>query len=48
LAPESLAAELRTIRNASSEKARRVFGWSPRPNSEAIAATGESWSASAC
>lgn len=29
-------------RNASSEKARRVLNWSPRPREEAIAATGES------
>jgi dihydroflavonol-4-reductase len=30
------------IRNASSEKARRVLGWSPRSNEEALLATAES------
>jgi nucleoside-diphosphate-sugar epimerase len=30
------------IRNASNEKARRVLGWSPRSNEEAIIATAES------
>ena len=30
------------IRNASSEKARRVLGWSPRSNEEALVATAES------
>jgi dihydroflavonol-4-reductase len=30
------------IRNATSEKARRVLGWSPRSNEEAIVATAES------
>ena len=30
------------IRNATSEKARRVLGWSPRSNEEALVATAES------
>jgi nucleoside-diphosphate-sugar epimerase len=30
------------IRNATSEKARRVLGWSPRPNEEAVIGTAES------
>jgi nucleoside-diphosphate-sugar epimerase len=30
------------IRNATSEKAGRVLGWSPRPNEEALVATAES------
>jgi dihydroflavonol-4-reductase len=30
------------IRNATSEKARRVLGWSPRPNEEALVGTAES------
>jgi nucleoside-diphosphate-sugar epimerase len=33
---------LGTIRNATSEKARRVLGWSPRSNEEAVVATAES------
>ncbi|MDP9036726.1 MAG: aldehyde reductase [Myxococcota bacterium] len=34
--------ELGAIRNATSEKARRVLGWAPRSNEEAILATAES------
>jgi nucleoside-diphosphate-sugar epimerase len=34
--------ELGKAKNATSEKARRVLGWSPRPREEAIIATGES------
>jgi nucleoside-diphosphate-sugar epimerase len=30
------------VRNATSEKARRVLGWSPRSNEEALVGTGES------
>lgn len=33
---------LGAIRNATSEKARRVLGWSPRSNQEAVVATAES------
>jgi dihydroflavonol-4-reductase len=33
---------LGAIRNATSEKARRVLGWSPRSNEEAIVSTAES------
>ncbi len=34
--------ELGKVKNASNEKARRVLGWTPRSNEEAIAASGES------
>jgi nucleoside-diphosphate-sugar epimerase len=34
--------ELGKHKNGSSDKARRVLGWSPRSNEECIAATGES------
>ena len=34
--------ELGKVKNASNEKARRVLGWSPRSNEEAIVATAES------
>jgi nucleoside-diphosphate-sugar epimerase len=34
--------ELGKKKNATSEKARRVLAWSPRPASDALAATGES------
>ena len=34
--------ELGTMKNASNEKARRLLGWAPRSNEEAIVATGES------
>ena len=33
---------LGNIRNASSEKAKRMLGWSPRSNEEAVVATAES------
>ena len=33
---------LGNIRNASSEKARQVLGWSPRSNEDAVVATAES------
>ncbi len=34
--------ELGTTRNASNEKARRILGWTPRSNEDAIIATAES------
>jgi nucleoside-diphosphate-sugar epimerase len=34
--------ELGTRKNATSEKARRVLGWSPRSSADAVVATGES------
>ncbi len=34
--------ELGQTRNATSAKARRLLGWTPRPNEECIGATGES------
>ena len=34
--------ELGKLKNATSEKARRVLGWAPRSNEEAIVATAES------
>lgn len=34
--------ELGKVKNATSEKARRLLGWTPRPNEEAIIATAES------
>jgi hypothetical protein len=34
--------ELNRERPVSSEKARRVLGWRPRPNEDAIVATAES------
>jgi nucleoside-diphosphate-sugar epimerase len=34
--------QLGKVKHASNEKARRVLGWSPRSNEDAIAATGES------
>lgn len=37
-----LVPELGKVKNASNEKARRVLGWSPRSNEEAIVATAES------
>jgi dihydroflavonol-4-reductase len=36
------APELGRSKNATSEKARRVLGWEPRPREDAIVATGES------
>ncbi len=35
--------ELGKVKNASNEKARRVLGWTPRSNEEAIVATAESF-----
>jgi nucleoside-diphosphate-sugar epimerase len=37
-----LLPQLGTIRNATSEKAKRVLGWAPRSNEEAIVASAES------
>jgi dihydroflavonol-4-reductase len=34
--------ELGKLKNATNEKARRVLGWSPRSNEDAILATAES------
>jgi len=34
--------ELGKIKNATNEKAKRLLGWAPRPNEEAIVATAES------
>jgi dihydroflavonol-4-reductase len=34
--------ELGKIKNASSEKAKRMLGWAPRSNEDAIVATAES------
>ena len=34
--------ELGKVKNATNEKARRVLGWAPRSNEEAVAATAES------
>ena len=34
--------ELGKMKNATNEKARRVLGWAPRSNEEAIVATAES------
>jgi nucleoside-diphosphate-sugar epimerase len=34
--------ELGTVKNATNEKARRVLGWMPRSNEDAIIATAES------
>ncbi|MGO9446020.1 MAG: SDR family oxidoreductase, partial [Thiobacillaceae bacterium] len=34
--------ELGKVKNASNEKARRMLGWTPRSNEEAVIATGES------
>jgi nucleoside-diphosphate-sugar epimerase len=41
-AVKALLPQLGMIRNATSEKARRVLGWAPRSNEEAIVATAES------
>jgi len=37
-----ITGELGTVRATSNEKAKRVLGWAPRTNEEAIVATGES------
>jgi dihydroflavonol-4-reductase len=34
--------ELGKVKQASNEKARRVLGWSPRSNEDAIVATAQS------
>jgi hypothetical protein len=34
--------ELGKVKNATSAKAQRVLGWSPRPGGEALLATAES------
>ncbi|MBA2392575.1 MAG: hypothetical protein H0V70_07495 [Ktedonobacteraceae bacterium] len=34
--------ELGTAKNATNEKARRVLGWKPRSNEDAVIATAES------
>ena len=34
--------ELGKVKNATNEKARRLLGWAPRPNEEAVVATAES------
>jgi len=39
---KGLLPELGNVRNASSEKAKRMLGWSPRSREEAILATAES------
>jgi nucleoside-diphosphate-sugar epimerase len=39
---EQLLPLLGKVRNATSEKARRVLGWSPRSNEEAVVATAQS------
>jgi nucleoside-diphosphate-sugar epimerase len=41
-AVKQILPELGKHKNATNEKARRVLGWSPRTNEEAILATGES------
>jgi nucleoside-diphosphate-sugar epimerase len=41
-AVKQLLPELGRPRNATNEKARRLLGWAPRPNEEAIVATAES------
>ena len=34
--------ELGKVKNATNEKAKRVLGWTPRSNEDALAATAES------
>jgi nucleoside-diphosphate-sugar epimerase len=41
-AVKQILPELGKHKNATNEKARRVLGWSPRSNEEAIVATAES------
>ena len=41
-AVKQILPELGTIKNATSEKARRVLGWYPRPREEALISTAES------
>jgi nucleoside-diphosphate-sugar epimerase len=42
LAVKQILPELGKIKNASSEKAKRMLGWAPRSNEDAIVATAES------
>jgi len=39
---KSILPELGKPKAATSDKARRLLGWSPRPNSDAVVATAES------
>ncbi len=39
---KAISPELGNRKNVSNEKAKRVLGWAPRSNEEAVAATGES------
>jgi dihydroflavonol-4-reductase len=41
-AVKQILPELGKLRNATNEKARRMLGWTPRPNEDAIVATAES------
>jgi nucleoside-diphosphate-sugar epimerase len=41
-AARQIVPELGKVKNGTNEKARRVLGWSPRSNEEAVAATAES------
>ena len=41
-AVKQILPELGKIKNATNEKAKRVLGWAPRSNEEAIVATAES------
>ena len=41
-AAQQIVPELGKMKNATSEKARRVLGWTPRSREEAIVATAES------
>ena len=41
-AVKQIVPELGKMKNATNEKARRVLGWAPRSNEEAIVATAES------
>jgi nucleoside-diphosphate-sugar epimerase len=41
-AVKQIVPELGTVKNGSNEKARRVLGWAPRSNEEALVATAES------
>jgi dihydroflavonol-4-reductase len=38
----TVVSELGKAKNATSDKAKRVLGWTPRSREDAIAATGES------
>lgn len=39
---KQVTGELGKVKNATNEKARRLLGWEPRPNEEAVIATAES------